>query len=217
LGKLIYYPEEMCVDYLNLNNAVCYINNSSPNNTLTFDDFKTVKAVDFGPSSMGSRHVVHFDRQETEPRTGGKAKTVPDGELASIRLGNWDSNDQAERIEFTFQVDTIKYPVLLLKYMPLLEAPGHADYENPRFLLDMLITGQSIGRCGQADFNANDVIGTNGQLKPEAVAQGWHITPQEISLKAFSFSLSHYSNKYHHTLTTHKPQNPFNPLTISTE
>lgn len=180
LGKLIYYPEEMCVDYLNLNNAVCYINNSSPDNTLTFDDFKVVKPVDLGPSSKGSRHVVHFDRQETEPRTGGMAKTIPDGELASIRLGNWDSNDQAERIEFTFQVDTIKYPVLLLKYMPLLEAPGHEDHENPRFKLDMLINGQSIGRCGQADFNANDVM--NGDaLKPEAVAQGWHLTPSEIS------------------------------------
>ena len=181
LGKLIYYPEEMCVDYLNLNNAVCYVNNSSPDRSDNFQDFRVTKPVDLGPSNMKSRHVVHFDRQETEPRTGGMAKTVPDGELASIRLGNWDTNDEAERIEFTFQVDTIKYPVLLLKYMPLLEAPGHADYENPRFLLDMLINGQSIGRCGQADFNANDVIGTNGQLKPEAVAQGWHITPHEIS------------------------------------
>jgi hypothetical protein len=37
---------------------------------------------------------------------------------------------------------------------------------------------------------------------------GTENTPQEISLKAFSFSLSHYSNKYHHIPTTHKPQNP---------
>ena len=179
-SKLIYYPDQLCVDYLNLNNAVCYIDNSSPNNTLTFNDFKKVAPVDNGPSSIDSRHVVHFDRAEYEPRTGGMAKTVPDGELASVRLGNWDADDHAERIEFTFDVDTIKFPVLLLKYMPILEAPGHEDHENPRFKLDILINGTSIGDCGRADFNANNVM--NGTtLKPEAVQQGWHITPHEIS------------------------------------
>lgn len=178
-SKLVYYPDQMCVDYLNLDNAVCYVNNSSPDRSDNFNDFR-VERVDHGPEKMSSRHTIHFDRTETEPRTGGLAKTIPDGELASIRLGNWDSNDQAERIEFSFNVDTIKYPVLLLKYMPLLEAPGHADYENPRFLLDMLINGQSIGRCGMADFNANDVMNGN-TLKKDAIAQGWHITKSEVA------------------------------------
>lgn len=182
VSKLIYYPDQMCVDYLNLNNAVCYIDNSSPNNTITFNDFRQVPAVDFGPSQMKSRHTVHFDRNETEPRTGGLAKTIPEGELASVRLGNWEAEDHAERIEFSFDVDTIKYPVLLLKYMPILEAPGHDDHENPRFKLDILIGGQSIGRCGMADFNANDVlVGGNGAVKPEYAAQGWHKTPKAIS------------------------------------
>ena len=177
---LVYYPDQLCVDYLNLNNAVCYIDNSKPNNTLTFNDFKKVTPVDHGPSSIDSRHVVHFDRSEYELRTGSMAKTVPDGEFASVRLGNWDADDHAERIEFSFAVDTIKYPVLLLKYMPILEAPGHEDHENPRFKLDILINGTSIGECGRADFNANNVM--NGStLKPEAVQQGWHITPHEIS------------------------------------
>ena len=178
-SKLIYYPDQMCVDYLNLDNAVCYVNNSSPSSSETFEDF-VVRRVDNGPAQKSSRHTVHFDRTETEPRTGGLAKTIPDGEFASVRLGNWDSNDEAERIEFTFLVDTIKYPVLLLKYMPLLEAPGHEDFENPRFKLDMLVGGKTIGRCGQADFNANDVM-KDGALNPKAVAQGWHITPKEIA------------------------------------
>lgn len=180
VSKLIYYPDQLCVDYLNLNNAVCYIDNSSPNNTLTFNDFKQVAPVDQGPSNVSSRHVVHFDRAEYEPRTGGQAKTIPDGELASVRLGNWEADDHAERIEFTFDVDTIRFPVLLLKYMPLLEAPGHDDHENPRFKLDILINGESIGECGKADFNANNVM--NGStLKPEAVLQGWHLTPSDVA------------------------------------
>ena len=180
VSKLIYYPDEMCVDYLNLNNARCYIDNSSPNNTLTFNDFRLVQPVDYGPSNIASRHVVHFDRQETEPRTGGLAKTIPDGELASVRLGNWEANNHAERIEFEFDVDTIKFPVLLLKYMPILEAPGHDDHENPRFKLDILINGVSIGDCGQADFNANNVMQGN-TLKPEAVLSGWHITKNNVA------------------------------------
>lgn len=180
LNKLVYYPDQMCVDYLNLDNAVCYINNSSPQNTLLFNDFKRVKAVDDGPSQKSSRHTIHFDKSETEPRTGGLAKTIPDGELASVRLGNWDNNNQAERIEFSFQVDTIEYPVLLLKYMPILEAPGHDDHENPRFKLDILIDGHSIGECGRADFNCNDVF-KNGALLPGAAEQGWHLTPSSVA------------------------------------
>ncbi len=184
VSKLIYYPDQLCVDYLNLDNATCYISNPSnfPANSDTYNDFIQVPAVDHGPSSIASRHVVHFDRTETEPRTGGLAKTVPDGELASVRLGNWDVEDGGARIEFTFPVDTIKYPVLLLKYLPILEAPTHADYENPRFKLDILIGGQSIGRCGMADFNANNVSGSGPDgLSPTAIAQGWHRTSKEVA------------------------------------
>lgn len=178
ISKLVYYPDQMCVDYLNLDNATCYINNSSPKSTLTFNDFKKVTPVDDGPAQKSSRHTVHFDKNEIEPRTGGLAKTIPDGELASIRLGNWNSKNQAERIEFSFEVDTLDYPVLLLKYMPILEAPGHEDEENPRFKLDILINGKSIGACGQADFNCNDVLDTiTNELIPEAAEQGWHVTP----------------------------------------
>lgn len=182
ISKLVYYPDQMCVDYLNLDNATCYINNTDPKSTLTFSDFKKVTPVDEGPAQIGSRHTIHFDKNETEPRTGGLAKTVPDGELASIRLGNWDNGNEAERIEFSFEVDTLDYPVLLLKYMPILEAPGHSDEQNPRFKLDMLINGKSIGTCGQADFNCNDVYDkTSKTLLPGAEEQGWHITPAAVA------------------------------------
>ena len=177
LGKLIYYPDQLCVDYLNLDNAQCYVASSSTHpSTETYTDF-TLQRVDYGPSKVQSFHTVHFDRTEYEPRTKFTAKTIPDGELASVGLGNWDDDEFAERIEFSFNVDTIKYPVLLLKYMPILEAPTHDDDENPRFMLDMLINGQSIGRCGMADFNANSVR-QNGELTPAAIAQGWHKEPQ---------------------------------------
>ena len=180
VSKLIYYPDQMCVDYLNLNNAVCYINNSSPSDASNFEDFKVVRPVDHGPSSIDSRHVVHFDRTELDPNTGNMAKTVPQGELASVRLGNWNSGNEAERIEFSFEVDTIKYPVLLLKYMPILEAPGHGVQEDPRFKLDIIVGNTAIP-CGHADFTCLDVW-TGSSLKPGAAAQGWHVyTPTNTS------------------------------------
>lgn len=180
-SKLIYYPDQLCVDYLNLDSAKCYVANSQPKNTGTFNDWKLVaKAVDHGPTSSSSRHTVHFDRTELDSRTANGAKTIPDGELASVRLGNWEhkSNEGAEQIEFSFPVDTIKHPVLLLKYMPVIEAPNHDDYENSRFTLDILVDGVSIGRCGRADFNANDAYNTTThELLPGAAEQGWHLVP----------------------------------------
>ena len=180
VSKLIYYPDQMCVDYLNLDNAVCYINNSSPSDASNFEDFKVVRPVDHGPSSIDSRHVVHFDRTELDPNTGNMAKTVPQGELASVRLGNWDNGNEAERIEFSFEVDTIKYPVLLLKYLPILEAPGHGVQDDPRFKLDIIVGNTAIP-CGHADFTCLDVW-TGSSLKPGAEAQGWHVyTPTNTS------------------------------------
>ncbi|MBQ2190648.1 MAG: hypothetical protein II452_07250, partial [Paludibacteraceae bacterium] len=176
VSKLIYYPDLLCVDYLNLDNAVCYTGTGF-NSTTSFNNYTQVAPVDYGPSNENSRHTIHFDRNEREPRSAGLLPTIPEGELASIRLGNWLGGNQTERIEFSFNVDTIKYPVLLLKYAPILEAPTHDDDENPRFMLDILIDGHSIGRCGMADFNANDVRGPSGNLTPEAIAQGWHKTP----------------------------------------
>ncbi len=183
ISKLVYYADEMCVDYLNLDNASCYIGKmQNSSNTHDFNSFTKVAPVDDGPSKISSRHTIHFDKKELEPRTGFSAHTIPDGELASVRLGNWDKNAEAERIEFSFEVDTINYPVLLLKYMPILEAPNHSERENPRFRLDILIGNQTIGECGQADFSCDDVYDkTAKELLPGAAEQGWHITPKDIA------------------------------------
>ncbi len=175
VGTVFAQANQACIDYLDLNQANCYVNNSNPLDTRTFNDFRLVSPVDSGSASMASRHTVHLDTTETDLRTGGMAKTVPTGALGSVRLGNWDSGNQAERIEYTFVVDSTQ-PILSVKYLPILEAPSHDDYENPRFKIDVLIHGQSIGGDGQLDINANDLF-SGSSLTPEAIADGWHITP----------------------------------------
>ncbi len=179
ISKLMYYPDEMCVDYLNLDNAKCYTGTgfSSSDN---FNNYVLGAPVDFGPANSLSRHTIHFDKSERDIHTEGLLPTIPEGELASVRLGNWENGNQTERIEYSFDVDTIDYSVLLLKYAPVFEnGSGHGDNVQPRFKLDIRIGNTSIGECGQADFNVNSAYQSGGTLKPGAAAQGWHITPKE--------------------------------------
>ncbi|MBO4690338.1 MAG: hypothetical protein J5621_05640 [Paludibacteraceae bacterium] len=189
-SRLLYFPDMMCVDYLNLDKATCYVNDTAaarkPKDARDYNYFKKVSPVNFGPESEDSRHTVHYDVDEYEERTGGMAKTIPDGEMASVRLGNWEVNNEAERIEYSLLVDTMHFPVLLLKYMPILEAPGHGAAEDPRFKLDILIDGHSIGHCGSADFSCNEVYDPkNKKLLPGAAEQGWHLTPPELAFPPY--------------------------------
>lgn len=179
--RLVYYPDEMCVDYLDLEKTACYVNNSQPQNTLNYNDFIR-QLVDEGYNEGASRHTIHYDKNELDRRTGYHLHTVPDGEIASVRLGNWFAGNNAERIEYTFPVDTLEHSVLLLKYAVIIEAPGHEDYENPRFKMDILMNGESVGRCGSADFNCNDVWNrTTNVLKPGSTEMGWHLVEVEAS------------------------------------
>ena len=181
ISKLVYYPDQMCVDYLNLDNATCYTGNTkNATDTRTFNTFAKCDPIDFGYSNGDSRHTIHFDKEERDVCTAFKAKTIPDGELASVRLGSWNLHDGAERIDFSFDVDTINYPVLLLKYLPILEAPNHPDERNSRFKMDILIGGETLGPCVQADFNCNDVYDKEQKvLYPGVEKQGWHLAQKE--------------------------------------
>lgn len=180
VSRFIYYPEQMCVDFLNLDGARCYVNNSPVSNTMVFNDFQQVSPVNFGPSSVNSRHTCHTDSYETDPRTGNMANAVPEGESISVRLGNWSGESQAERIEYDFVGDTLNYPVLVFKYMPVLEDLSHESAENPRIHLDILVNGQPLGQSYQLDINGDDIL-NNQTLTPEAVEQGWHITDNSVS------------------------------------
>ena len=187
--KLIYYPDEMAIGYLNLDNATCYTGSLNGSDVYTFDNYVKGAPVDYGYDSKQSRHTVHPVKEETDPRTGGMLKTVPDGEIASVRLGNWKNQGETERIEYSFLVDTVSMPVMQLKYAVILEAPTHKNNQNPRFTLAVFIDGEIVDTCAQADFNANDVIDKKASssasktvLTPEAIEQGWHVTPKDVAL-----------------------------------
>jgi len=155
---LIYYPGKRCINFLDLKEENCYIGDIQKEST-EVPIVYTHALVDYGPESEYSRHTVHYDRKETDPMTQDKLKTVPDGELASVRLGNKRTGSQTERVEYDLHINARVNPVLVLKYAIVMENPDdHKTYEQPRFKLRILKNGESVGNhCAEADFTADHV------------------------------------------------------------
>ena len=150
-----------CIDYTDL--LAPYVSCGSGtygNPTLT------PGAIDYGYLSALSRHTVHYDTTERDPRTGGLLRTVPSGEASSVRLGNWltgGANDpQAESITYALNVDSGDVDLLILQYAAVLQDPEHASTLQPRFRLEILNSdGHLIDSCGMAYFIANANLGWN--------------------------------------------------------
>ena len=155
----VFCPEEHCINYVALsdfNVAQAYTGSASA-------PFGVQGAVDYGSDEMRSRHTVNWIPDEFDPRTGNRLRTIPDGEVASVRLGNWESGNKGEGIIYPYVVDA-DMSILLLKYAVVLQDPNHDRKQQPGFLLE--ITDQSgmpiDSLCGQAEFYA------------DANAEGWH-------------------------------------------
>jgi len=161
--RFIYHEDNHCINYITtLSDSNCYINTETPK-YVTGDYKYTNKRVDYGSDNNQSRHTFHYLKTETDPRTDGKLKTVPEEESVSMRLGNWSTGGESERVEFSFEVDSTM-SVFSLKYAVVLEAPGH-DYRqglnpespnlrDPRFTFNVLGVNDKDARAASADFNA---------------------------------------------------------------
>lgn len=162
----MFHKGTRCIDYLDLKSARCYAGTYS-------NPYSSRYMADDGYRSINSRHTVHWDITEADPRTGMALRTVPDGELASVRLGNWDVNKGAEAIEYDYHVDAEESAVLLMQYAVVLQNPKHDSADQPRFTLKVLHEdGSMIDEygCGEADFFAGvntegwDSIGTGSNV-----------------------------------------------------
>lgn len=177
----LYSPDDLCIDYLNLNDSNCLVAvQEVAGGEVTIKSF-VPGVVNYGPDSRDSRHTVHTNIEEMDPRTDYQLHTVPTGAYSSVRLGNWDINAQAERVEYVYPVRAEDASFLTLKYAVLLEAPYHESDKNPRFTLDILADGKPIGAHGQADFNCMGLYEYNRGLLPSAEEQGWHITSNQLA------------------------------------
>ena len=156
----VYYPDRHCIDYVHLEN--------NPNVLATYgtyaNPYESVGVIDYGNDDKYSRHVVNWEPDVTDPRTRGKLLMVPEGALASVRLGNWNVGAQAESLSFKYAVDTENAAILLVRYAVVMEDPQHTLKDQPRFTLEIIGSdGELISpTCGFADFYA------------DAMREGWH-------------------------------------------
>lgn len=153
---LVYCPENHCINYINIHDTTkvkCtygyrydYHQGSTP--------YDNVGIIDFGPDAMESRHTLHVDPTEVDPRTDSLLHTVPAGAMASVRLGNWNTGGEAESITYDITVDTASQGILIVKYAVVLEHPG-STCGDPGFNMVILDEhGQEVGgTCGKADFS----------------------------------------------------------------
>jgi len=164
----VHFPERHCVDFLTLTNDNCFTGGfttidqplgSGSGLIPSANQLHLRRRVDFGYYDSRSRHTIHWDINERDPQTGGNLQTVPDGAVASVRLGNWLSGAEAERIEYFFEVDSLSAGLLLLRYALVLEDGGHNEETQARFQLRIFRGNQLVGGnqplpCGTATFVA---------------------------------------------------------------
>ncbi|MBR6292185.1 MAG: hypothetical protein IKR33_05235 [Bacteroidales bacterium] len=119
--------------------------------------------VDYGSSSINSRHTVNTNPNQYDSRTNNQLRVIPQGYTKSVRLGNWDIHWQAESLVYDYHVDTSAYDLLILKYAVVLENPDHSSYAQPKFQFQIKDSnGMDINYpCNSALFVANSALGWN--------------------------------------------------------
>lgn len=168
--KFIWIKGARCIDLFDLgpdysHAGVCYVGD--------FDTFirysrqGSLGMVDNGFASDASMHTIHVERDEIDPNTheNGGLHTVPNGEIATVRLGAYTASGQSARVEYKYTVTPGMSDLLDLKYAVVMESGGHgsslADTDmNPTFTLNILDgSGREADACVQRYF----VAGYGGQ------------------------------------------------------
>ena len=112
-----------------------------------------VEIVDDGYASINSRHTVHYDTSERDPRTGNLLRTIPVGHCSSVRLGNWMHGSEQEDITYSIVVDTNQYDLLILRYAIVVQNPNHNAQEQPHVIFSICDSNDIvIDSCYYANF-----------------------------------------------------------------
>lgn len=139
--------------------------------------------IDNGPLDITSRHTVNIDTSARDPRTINTLRTIPIGEKASVRLGNWQGGAEAESLTYRYTVDTNNYDLMILKYAIVLQDPNHTPSNQPRFLLEILNNNNVLidSVCGYANFIASDTLGWNVLNSSNVIWKDWTTVGFDIS------------------------------------
>ena len=139
----VYYPSEHCINYTDF---------KSPSVSCTYgtvsDPYENFGAIDDGEDRQSSRHTVNTRLDAFDPLIG-TLRTIPSGELRSIRLGNRNGGAEGEAIIYHHVVDLQHAPILLFKYAIASESVEHAPQDEPRFSIEIfdLDTAEQLFPC----------------------------------------------------------------------
>ena len=172
ISQFIWVKGKRCIDFFDYgtsatNAGKCYVgehSSSTSHSTLAFNTLP--QKVDDGPGAATSMHTLHTEVGEVDPNTmdNGGLRTIPEGEIASIRLGAYTSSGQDARIEYKYKVPNGMADLLDLSYACVLQSGGHNN-DNPFFQLDILDQrGNQIDGCTHAYFVAD----------MSSTGTGWH-------------------------------------------
>lgn len=169
--------ETKCFDYLDLTDERCFFSMETASDYHDNDPLLQPGKIDKGFTSAESRHTIHYNPDEYDARTFGSIdsegnrvpalKTVPDGALASVRIGSWEKMARVARVEYDFVVDASKESVLMLQYAMVLESSGHNEEARPRLTIDIVdaATGKALSPCTTVD------------LASQTSGEGWFRVP----------------------------------------
>ncbi|MBP5546088.1 MAG: gliding motility-associated C-terminal domain-containing protein [Bacteroidales bacterium] len=153
-----YIDSSDCVDigYLYSNKVTPYYG--------TYDNpYQNRGIVDLGSTNSASRHTINSDTSSRDPNVPS-LRVIPEGENLSVRLGNWETNSQAEAMLYEIPVDTTRADMLILKYAAVLQDPDHDLTNQPRFRIEMLDSNMNLiapVACNSYDFIASPALGWN--------------------------------------------------------
>lgn len=154
--NVCFCPDRHCINYVDLTSEKVHCFEGQAVNPLEnkFALEECFAPIDYGSNDSRSRHTVNWKLNEKDPRTGNILRTIPEGALASVRLGNWESGALAEGITYDYYVDTANAIIVLMKYAVVLEAPGHGQDKDPFFKLELIDEQGNLidSDCGSFDF-----------------------------------------------------------------
>lgn len=143
-----------------INRCIDYINLSADNVYPTYGVYDNPYRSEYLSSS---RHSVVLSKTSTDYITNYLLRQVPEGEKASVKLGNSSTGAEAESISYDYSVDTNQFDMLTLKYAVVLQNPDHTLENQPRFTLEILDDEGNLidSTCAFADFYASGELGWN--------------------------------------------------------
>ncbi len=160
------FPEKILVIVANIDRCINYVNIRDEQVNCTIghytNPFQRKRVRDYGYNKATSRHTIYSNFGEYDPRTANQLRCIPDGEEASVRIGNWLSGAGAESITYDYVVDD-EQDILVLKYAAVLQNPDHTAADQPIFVLQILDDNMELvdSVCATAYFIADSSLGWN--------------------------------------------------------